>query len=284
MSYKFKFDPESSKNEDSKESKALILRTEDGNFWEKFLDMLPTPEEEIETMIKDEKKLEESIEEIKEVLKKIEEALESFDSLDLKEDLEKKKFYYISLLEEFETELQCIKVQHKSMEIVLKDSDDEEELNIPELIANSMISTKKKMEDVNDVVKSIEKISKKNRIEECIQCEKIVKDECGRKASIMHIHFNDKSLEMFKKYKPVICLDCFNNFYSEFIDINSIKDSEIDSETVCKKGSKIYSKELYETLPEFKDKIKKFINLEKEEFINNIKEEDKKDIFNFLKY
>jgi chromosome segregation ATPase len=97
--------------------------------------MLPTPEEEIETMIKDEKKLEESIEEIKEVLKKIEEALESKeDSIDLQEDLEKKKFYYISLLEEFETELQCIKVQHKSMEIVLKDSDDEEGVTKPFIV------------------------------------------------------------------------------------------------------------------------------------------------------
>ena len=84
----------------------------------------------------------------------------------------------------------------------------------------------------------------------------------------------------------VICLDCFKIFKDskkeEFGE--SLKDSEIDSETVCKKGTKIYSSELIEEVPEFIEKYKKYINLEKEEFINNIKREDKKDIFSFLKY
>jgi hypothetical protein len=268
-----------------------IIKYEEKNFWDRMLDMLPTPEQEIENMEKDEIKLNEMIQETKEALEKIDKALisEKIEDYDV-ENLNSLKLRYTSLLEEFESELQCIKIQHKSMNSILDEDynseNDEFEKNIPELIANSMLSTKKKMEDVNDVVKTIEKISKKNRIEECIHCERIIKDEQGRKSSILHIHLHDKIIEDFKKYKPVICLDCFEIFKmskSEKFDYN-VKVSEIDSETVCKKGSKIYSKELYEEIPEFVEKYKKYINLEKEEFLNNIKREDKKDIFSFLKY
>jgi len=294
---KFKFSPDAKSVEDldNIKSKSLV-KYEEKNFWDRFLDMLPTPEEEIENMIKDEEKLEELIKETKEVLEKIDNSLNSSDSSDLIQDditeLENMKSHYTSLLETFESELQCTKVQHKSMNTILnsEDSNDEFETNIPELLANSIVSTRKKMEDVNDVVKSIEKIAKKNRIEECIYCFTILKDECGRKTSLKHVHINNDYVNTFKKYKPVICIDCINKYCDleeipkEFKDVDNFEklDSE-NLESTCKKGSKIYSYELKKDLSSnfhiFDEKIKKYVELEKNDFINKVKSEEKKSFF-----
>lgn len=283
---KFKFNPESRESLDDKESQSydIVLKSQSCNFWDNF--MLPTPEQQIEAMIKDEEKLEELIKDIKDVLIKIEEAekLKDYESEESKDSIESVKNHYTSLLEEFENELQCIKVQHKSMNIILDENYDSEnddfEKNIPELIANFMVSSEKKIKEVNDVVKTIEKKSKNNRIEECIQCFAIIKDHQGRKTSIEHIHLNDKLFDSFKKYKPVICLECFKEL-NPIINIDNIKESTIDSENVCKKGSKIYSKELLEEIPAFIEKYNKYIKLENEEFINSIKIEEKKSFFDF---
>jgi hypothetical protein len=291
---KFNFSPDSKSVEDLENVKSKsLIKYEEKNFWDKFLDMLPTPEEEIENMIKDEERLEELIKETKEGLEKIEESINSSDLIkdDLTE-LENMKAHYTSLLETFESELQCTKVQHKSMNTILnsEDSNDEFENNIPELLANSIVSTRKKMEDVNDVVKSVEKIAKKNRIEECIYCFTILKDEYGRKTSLKHVHINNNSVNTFKKYKPVICIDCINKYCDleeipkEFKNCDNFEklDSE-NLESTCKKGSKIYSYELKgefsSDFPMFNEKIKKYMELEKNEFINKVKSEEKKSFF-----
>lgn len=283
MSYKFKFNPDSNS---SKESNSIIVKDpKNENFWDSILDMLPTPEEEIKNMIKDEEKLEELIKETKEVLEKIEIALLNSQD-ECNEELQSLKSHYTSLLETFESELQFTKFQHKSMDNILKSEDSDEELNIPELLANSIVSTRKKMEDVNDVVKSIEKNSKKNRIEECIYCFTTVKDEHGRKASVKHIHINNKFAETFKKYKPVICMDCFDkNIKTELISKDEIifEDEDKIVDSTCKKGSKIYSyelkKEISSNLPMFEEKIKKYVELEKNNFLNSLKSEEKKSFF-----
>jgi len=282
---KFKFNLE----DNSSEEENVIVKYEEKSFWDKLLDALPTPEEELETMKQDQVKLSDLIEETKEVIKKIDTTLEdkSLEDED-KNNLNQKLEYYTNMLETFESELRCTKVQEKSLDKMLKEEETGEEgafeESLPELIANSLVTSKKKMEDVNSVVKSIEISSKKNRIEECIICEVNIKDDKGRKASIRHFHL--LGYETFIKYKPVICVDCFIKKQSEG-NIEAIKsivvseEFENDSETACKKGNKIYSEELEVEIPEFKIFAKKLIDLESKNFIESIKIEEKTSFFGF---
>ncbi len=282
---KFKFNHEDS----SSEEENAVVKYEEKSFWDKLLDALPTPEEELETMKQDQVKLVEMIEETKEVIKKIDTTLsdESLEDED-RNNLNKKLEYYTNMLETFESELQCTKVQEKSLDKMLKEEETGEEgafeESLPELIANSIVTSKKKMEDVNSVVKSIEILSKKNRIEECIICEINIKDDKGRKASIRHFHL--PGYETFNKYKPVICVDCFTKKQKEG-NIETIKsiivpgEFENDTETTCKKANKIYSQELEVEIPEFKENAKKLIDLESKNFIESIKIEEKNSFFGF---
>lgn len=282
---KFKFNLK----DDSSEEENAVVKYEEKSFWDKLLDALPTPEEELETMKQDQIKLLELIEETKEVVGKIDTKLEdkSLEDED-RNNLNQKLEYYTNMLEIFESELQCTKVQEKSLDKMLKEEETGEEgafeESLPELIANSLVTSKKKMEDVNSVVKSIEILSKKNRIEECIICEVNIKDDKGRKASIRHFHL--AGYETFTKYKPVICVDCFTKKQKEG-NIESIKniivseEFENDTEITCKKGNKIYSEELEVEIPEFKENAKKLIDLESKNFIESIKIEEKNSFFNF---
>lgn len=268
---KFKF-------EDSSSQKNSIVKYEPESIWDKLMNILPSPEDELETMKQDQVKFKELIEETKEVIQKIEnKLLEDPSDSNLIQKLE----YHNQMLETFEAELQCTKVQCNSLDKMLKEEDSENDdafnESLPELIANSIVTSRKKMEDVNSVVKSIENKSRKNRIEECIICEVSIKDDKGRKASIRHLHL--PGFETFTKYKPVICVECFKK--ENILDVDIPEVFEIDSEFACKKGNKIYSMELEEEIPEFKEKAKKLIDLESKNFIESIKIEEKSSFFSF---
>jgi hypothetical protein len=204
-----------------------------------FLSFIPTPEEELEEIEKDDKILQERITEAEESLQKIETRMKTHP--EETEELQEKWNFINSLLESFEYDLKYNKVHKKSLTNLYYENDDDianQEFSnqLPELFATTFISTKKKMEDVNQIVNKLKKDSIK-AIEECIYCNQILKDEKGRKISKQHFHLNK---ENFIYYHPVICIDCLETLYPE----NSIVFKEEDHEDCCKKGSKIYSNQL----------------------------------------
>lgn len=258
------------------------------SFIEKLLNFLPTPEDEFENMKKDEEVILKQIDEIKEVIDKIDLRLNDIKNLEDSsefEELSNKKEYYITLLETYEADFEYTKAQKKSLGYLINEDDEDFEDQLPELLANTFVSTKKKMEDVNSVVKMLELQIKKNKIEECIECGLQFKDEQGRKTSLKHFHL--EGFEDLKKYKPIICLECFNCYKNGIKDIKieDIKDIEFeeelssDSKDLCKKGSKIFNSKNILNITEFKEKGKKFNDLENKEFIENIKNEGKKSLF-----
>lgn len=283
---------------------SLILKHDSNDFFEKLLNFLPTPEDELENMKKDEENLLVQINEIKEVIERIEFRLNEIKAQDLEsniheqdpeqnssleefQDLSSKKDYYIVLLESYEADYEYTNAQKKSLGYLIEDceeGDDKFEEQLPGLLTKTFINTKKKMEDVNSVVKILENQTKKNKIEECIECGLQFRDAQGRKTALKHFHlegFND-----LKKYKPIICLDCFKSFLSskndlkqESSDIEFEEDLSEDSKELCKKGNKIFNSKIILNNPELLEKGKKFLELENKEFIENIRNEGKKSLF-----
>lgn len=288
-------DPKKDSNEDPLGS--LILKKDSNNFFEKLLNFLPTPEDELENIKEEEEKLLNQINEIKEVIERIEFRLNEIKAEDLEsniykqnssneefQDLSSKKDYYIVLLESYEADYEYANTQKKSLGYLIEDceeGDDKFEEQLPELLSKTFINTKKKMEDVNSVVKILENQSKKNKIEECVECGLQFRDAQGRKTALKHFHL--EGFEYLKKYKPIICLECFIKFKKDNLeDIkfeeDAIKDSFDDSTDFCKKGNKIYNSKIILNDPEILEKGKKFLELENEEFIKNIRNEGKKSL------
>jgi hypothetical protein len=89
-----------------------------------------------------------------------------------------------------------------------------------------------------------------------------------------------------QKYKPIICLDCFQGFLSskndlkqESSDMEFEEDLSDSSNELCKKGNKIFNSKIILNNPELLEKGKKFLELENKEFIENIRNEGKKSLF-----
>jgi hypothetical protein len=267
-----------SESEKSKESK--IVQYNSNDFLEKLLNFLPTPEDEIENMKKDEEILLDKINEIKEVLDKIEFRLnEENSNLEINKakssELEELKDYYTVLLESYQADYEYTNVQKKSLGYLIEDcpeGDDKFEEQIPDLLTKTFVSTKKKMEDVNSVVKILEVQTKKNKIEECIECGLQFRDAEGRKTAIKHFHL--EGFDDLKKYKPILCLECSK----KFDNIHFEEALEEDCIELCKKGNKIYNSKNILNNPEFLEKSRKFLDLENKEFIENIRNEGKKSL------
>jgi hypothetical protein len=259
--------------EDTKTSicKKEIIPT---NFWDLILSSLPTPEEEIETMEKDESVISENIKELQEILSKIQEALSSDDiSEEDKEVLKGRYVQYETLLDTYSSDLTCTSIQKKALTTLLKDDeleDEKLEKEFPSMLATSIFSTKKKMEDVNSIVDIIETKEKKNKVEICVECNATVKDDKGRKSSIQHYHF-PKDLST-KKYKPVVCFKCIKTSENINLEYEFKPDKSDEINEICQKGSTVYSCTLSEEIPYLKEKIGDFIK-------NKMKEELNEDIF-----
>jgi hypothetical protein len=286
---KFLFDLEEDKDSESNTSVSLSKHTissQSENFFEKILSFLPTPEEELENVKKDEESLTNQVYELKNCIEKINARLEEIKDSSESEEFEvlnNKKEQYVSLLDTYESDLSYASIQKKSLGFLIDDTeegDEKFEAQLPELFANTYVSTKKKMEDVNSVVNILELQAKKNKIEICIECDATFRDEHGRKSALKHFHL--EGFEDLKKYKPILCLDCFQVFkYSneELKNIEFEEDLSGESEELCKRGSKIFNSKIILNSPELKEKGKKFVDLENQDFIENIRNEGKKSLF-----
>ena len=239
---------------------------------EQFFAQFPTPEEEIEELNKDEEILNEKIKEAEENLKAIEERIQSHS--EEAEELQEKWELVHNLLESYEYDLKYNIAHKKSLNNIYFEEDDEKaEENfsnqLPELLATSIFSSKKKMEDVNKIVKKTEKSSTVRIIEECIYCECILKDDKGRKTSKQHFHFEKLegiNLDSFLYYKPVICVECIQILDKETNQElgERFAESSSDSENCCKKGSTVYSNNLSGNYPILIPYFEKIIEKEKE--------------------
>jgi hypothetical protein len=276
-----------------KEENSLVNFNLQDDFLAKLLNFLPTPENELENIKKEEEILEINILEVKEVIDRIEfrlneitseEELNSSNEKPNSEEfleLTEKKDYYIILLESFESDFEYIVSQKKSLHYLIDDSpegDDKFEEQLPELLTKTFVNTKKKMEDVNSVVKILEEKNKKNKIEQCIDCGLQFRDAQGRKTALKHFHLS--GFDDLKKYKPIICLDCYQAFLTSKNESIVSFEEDIDNHNeLCKKGNKVFNSKIILNIPEFKEKANKFITMENKEFIENIRNEGKKSLF-----
>ena len=268
-------------------SSSLVLKSFNLGF--DFFSLFPTPEEEIEEMEKDEVILKEKIKEAEENLELVTERMKSHP--EEIENLQEKWELIHNLLESYEYDLKYNTVHKKSLtNIYFEESDEKAEENfsnqLPELLATSIFSSKKKMEDVNTIVKKTEKKANTRIIEECIICELVLKDDKGRKTSKQHFHFVELegvNLDFFEHYKPVICIDCIKKIDEENIfqfknePNDELKESEEELEEkisfdkdCCKKGLKIFSNNLSGNYPILIPYFEKIIQKEKEKNKENI--------------
>lgn len=262
---------ESSKS--SKPSTALTTFFGQNNYLNQFLAFIPSPEEELEEIDKDNNLLEEKIKEAEDSLHQIESRMKSYP--EEAEDLQEQWDFINSLLETYEFDLKHNKAHKKSLTNLYYEEDDtianQEFTNqLPELLATTFVSTKKKMEDVNQIVNKLKKDSIK-AVEECIYCQLILKDDKGRKTSKIHFHLNN---ELFIYYHPVICIDCIKIVIKDF----SYEFKEEEHEGCCKKGSKIYSNNLTNQYIELEEYISKLKIKEKEKNKENIMIKPEKNI------
>ena len=265
---------ESSKS--SKHSNVLTLFSSQTNYLSQFLSFIPSPEEELEELDKDNNTLEEKIKEAEESLQAIENRLKTHP--DESETLQSQWDFISSLLESYEYDLKYNKAHKKSLTNLYYEEDDDTAnqqftSQLPELLATTFVSTKKKMEDVNQIVNKLKKDSIKP-IEECIYCHTIIKDDKGRKTSKQHFHLNNDS---FLYYHPVICVECIKIIIKDF----SYEFKEDEHENCCKKGSKIYSNNLINEYTELEEYIAKLKVKEKEKNKETIMIKPEKDILNF---
>jgi len=262
--------------ETHKPTTVLKLFSSQTNFLSQFLACIPSPEEELEELDKDNTTLQEKIKEAEESLKLIEDRMKTHP--DESEELKDQWEFINSLLESFEYDLKYNKAHKKSLTNLYYEEDDdtanqEFTSQLPELFATTFISTKKKMEDVNQIVNKLKKDSIK-AIEECIYCNLVLKDDKGRKTSKQHFHLNNDS---FLYYHPVICIDCVKIIVPDF----TIEFKEEEYEGCCKKGSKIYSNILTNDYPCFNEYIAKLKIKEKERNKETIMIKSEKDILDF---
>jgi hypothetical protein len=243
-------------------------------------------------MEKDEEILKEKIKEAEENLELITERMKSHP--EELENLQEKWELINNLLESYEYDLKYNTAHKKSLtNIYFEESDEKAEENfsnqLPELLATSIFSSKKKMEDVNTIVKKTEKKSIVRKIEECIVCELVLKDDKGRKTSKQHFHFVELigvNLDFFEYYKPVICIDCIKKIDEEniFGFNNELKESEEElsfENDCCKKGLKIFSNNLSGNYPILIPYFEKIMEKEKEKNKENIMMKPKNFSFGF---
>ncbi len=216
----------------------------------KFFQSIPPPEKSLENTEKQEKELKSVIEKMKEKLKDLSEE---------KQEIEELINDYSVKLETLEAELEMLSEEKHMLESIVVEDDDSFLDNLPYFYESVKKSADLKLKDVKEVTLLIKK--QKRHLEICMNCEKKIKDEKGRKASIKHYHFqNDESYENEDFiYDPIICEECLeskkvSNSSSFKVSDNTI--AEIVSNSIpivtCSKGNNNYgyliSKNINESL------------------------------------
>ena len=230
-----------------------------------FLYTLPTPEESLV-------KSKDQIAELESVIQKINTKIEEL-SHDNTEDAIDSVAYLKEQLESYTMELDYIKEQNHMLSAIVTEDDDEFLENIPTFYKTMKKSVDEKIEDVNTVV---EIIKKKRELENCMKCEKKIRDEKGRKSSVKHYHV--KNINTIYEnddyiYTPVICDSC----------LNSIMNNTVETSTVfknCSKGEVDYGfviedNDLQEIYNSYAHKIE---SIDKEKEIKKLLENEEKPI------
>ena len=230
-----------------------------------FLSTLPTPEESLV-------KSKDQIAELESVIQKINTKIEEL-SHDNTEDAIDSVAYLKEQLESYTMELDYIKEQNHMLSAIVTEDDDEFLENIPTFYKTMKKSVDEKIKDVNTVV---EIIKKKRELENCMKCEKKIRDEKGRKSSVKHYHV--KNINTIYEnddyiYTPVICDSC----------LNSIMNNNVETSTVfknCSKGEVDYGFVIEgNDLQEFYDLyIHKIESIDKEKEIKKLLENEEKPV------
>lgn len=209
----------------------------------KFFQSIPPPEKSLENTEKQEKELKSVIEKMKEKLKDLSEE---------KQEIEELINDYSVKLETLEAELEMVSEEKHMLESIVIEDDDSFLDNLPYFCESVKKSADLKLKDVKEVTLLIKK--QKRHLEICMNCEKKIKDEKGRKASIKHYHFQNCESDKFISYEnedfiydPIICEECLeskkvSNSSSFKISDNTI--AEIVSNSIpivtCSKGNNNY--------------------------------------------
>jgi hypothetical protein len=274
----FKSDEDDNQNPSEK---TKIIKYDGASSWESIFSMIPTPEEEFENIDKESDLLREKIEELKDVIQKIEKRVSEIEDIETIEILNNQKEQYISILETYESDLSYNSVHKKSLKFLINDTPEDDEKfqsQIPTLLANTYVSTKKKMEDVNSVVQLLETKTKNNKVESCMECNIMIKDDKGRKTLLKHFHFTN--FDSLEHHMLTICIDCAQKI-EELQPIIFTEDTS-ESEYICKKGKHILSCSIEKESDYLTSKCKALQEIEGKMFVENLKKDSKKSIFDMI--
>jgi hypothetical protein len=261
--------------------KTKIVKYDIASSWEGLFAMIPSPEEEFENIDKESGLLKEKIEELKDVIQKIEKKVSEIDDVETIEFLNNKKKQYISILETYESDLSYNAVHKKSLRFLINDTSEDDEKfqsQIPALLVNTYVSTKKKMEDVNSLVQLLETKTKNNKIEECMECQAVIKDKDGRKTMLKHFHFTN--FDTLEHHCMTICIDCAQKV--EELQPMIFNEDSIESNYICKKGKHILSCSVEKESLYLTSKFKVLQEIEGKMFVENLNKDSKKSIFSML--
>ena len=261
--------------------KTKIVKYEEASLWGGLFSMIPSPEEEFENIDKESGLLKEKIEELKDAIQKIEKRISEIDDEETIEFLQNQKEQYISILETYESDLSYNSVHKKSLRFLINDTEEDDEKfqsQIPALLANTYVSTKKKMEDVNSLVKILEDETKHRKTEQCMECQAIIKDKDGRKTMIKHFHFTN--FDTLEHHMLTICIDCVQ----KIDELQSIifNEDPVESSYICKKGKHILSCSVEKESPYLTSKFKALQEIEGKMFVEKLNIDSKKSIFSML--
>jgi hypothetical protein len=200
----------------------------------KFFQSIPPPEKSLENTEKQEKELKSTVEQLRSKLKDLTE--ERQEITDLIND-------YSVKLETLEAELLMLSEEKHMLESIVVEDDDSFLDNLPYFYESVKKSADLKLKDVKEVTLLIKK--QKRHLEICMNCEKKIKDEKGRKASIKHYHFENDKFDSYENeefiYDPIICEECLESkeFKNSLNTIAEIVSCACNNPIVtCSKGSK----------------------------------------------
>jgi len=265
-----------------------IIKYDELNSWESLFAMIPTPEQECENIDKESSILEEKIQELKNIICIIEDKIKELSVVtDIEKDPEEisgllsKKEQYISILETYESDLSYNSIHKKSLGFLINDTPEDDEKfqsQIPTLLANTYISTKKKMEDVNSLVDILTAESKNRKIEQCIECKIMIKDKDGKKTALKHFHFTN--FNTLEHHLMTLCVDCANKI--EGLQNMIFCEDSIENSYICKRGKNILSCSIEKENEYLTSKFKEIQEIEGKMFIENINKDSKKSIFSMF--
>jgi nitrate reductase beta subunit len=101
------------------------------------------------------------------------------------------------------------------LESIVVEDDDSFLENLPYFYESVKKSADLKLKDVKEVTLLIKK--QKRHLEICMNCEKKIKDEKGRKSSVKHYHFQEENFIFYENedfiYEPIICEECLESSF-----------------------------------------------------------------------